>query len=508
MSKSKKSCSLTQWLKNFDRKFWEAVEESCTTVLFKTSKEAGVTFLYPVDATLRNKIISLLKDNDIEGIRMLQSLIITGYLPDGNAWDTQKDDIPNKLKIRMQVTSVIGDRVLLSNGAELTPMNAKNFTARQDRQNMAVWEYKGKNLMMEGDDTEFKYAKKGAAKPAPKKGGMFNKNLKIFGLAKSCEGKAVALLDAGKYNECNPYVTVLVSYLSYLKDKAPTDYQNCLMCVSYSPEATFYNMFQPYKPSSSVAYFHEWMNDTLAITLVESSAAKYLEYVQAAADLPTAEQNRMRTCELRKDLLENRVPGMLRPNILKEYQNNVDKAQQDETLFIILDRLPQILNLQGREAADSFRDLCFEIEILQRNGKIGCSLITGDLSPINDHHNNAGFYSSLVLFIMSDCFMYTPYLINDSKQIDQLAKNYLGDQLTPVSLSDVTLSQLDDGSVFVIMQQPANDYLQVLKKSQETVNIQSAFAEALSTLHVKDIGNNLKKALLNLCSDLNAPQSS
>lgn len=502
MSKGKKSCSILQWLKNYDRKFWDAIEEACVSGLFKASKEAGVTFLYPTNADLRNKIISLLNENDYEGVRMLQSLVIIGYLPDGEAWNAQKDDIPNKLRVKIPVTSTKGDRVYLSNGAELKRMSDNEFSPRQDRQNMAIWEYKGKEPITGGDATEFKYAKAGAVKPKPKRGGMYHKNTPVFGLAKQCEGKAVALLDAGKYNECNPYVNLLVSYLSYLEENNSSEYQRCLECLSYCPEATFYNIFQPYKLSSSPPSYSGWIGATHGITLVESTANKYLEYVTAAANLESSRANRIKACHDRQPLLENRYPSILRSKLVATYNNNDDKAQKDEILFMVTSRLPEILALPNRESANSFRDLCFEIEILQRSGKVGCSIITGDLTNVNDHCDAPGFYSSAVLFVMSDCFMHAPFLMDNLVHQEEVATDTLGCKLTPMSISKVTLETIKDDSTFVLMQDPSYKYLKALAENQTNVNVQTAFAEALGSLKIKDIGNNLKDALLKVCNEL------
>ena len=143
MAKVKKSCSIPQWLKKYDKKLWDAVEEACAMGMFKP-KSSGITFLYPTDSGLRKKIVDLLQDGEYEGIRYLQSLVVVDYLPTPRDWDDKSDDIPNRLGLKIEVGSVNSSSVTLDNGVVIKPFGSKEFEARSDRKNMSVWKYPGK----------------------------------------------------------------------------------------------------------------------------------------------------------------------------------------------------------------------------------------------------------------------------------------------------------------------------------------------------------------------------
>ncbi len=475
MSKVKKNYSVSQWLKNYDRKLYDAVENASALGVLKASKESGLTFLYPEDASLKSKIISLLDYNDPEGVKMLQSLIIVDNLPTPQAWMTKKDDIPSKLGIKVGVTSADRDSVKLSNGAVIKPLEPS-------KGNVSVWSYNGNTAPMQGGVATYDYVKKGAKKPKVR-GGMFNKGLNPFGLAKTCEGKAIALISAGKYGKCNPYVDVLVSYLSWLYKNNETEYNKCLQSVSYCSEATFYNTFEPYKSGSGSSQFSRWLDETQGITLVGSTADKYLYYVKEAANSKEAKEARGRLCSARKPLLEKRYPSMLRSSLVAAYGGNNKKAQKDEIQFMFLDRLNDVLS--SSNAAEQYCDLCFEVEIMQRSKTK--YIVTDSLSAVNDHIDSVAFYSSAVLFVLSDCFMYAPYSLDDQKQIKELGCDVTGDSLEVVYSNNVTVSNLTSDSVIVITQQSAKQRLETLKDNQTTNNVQKAIAEALNLLDKADV---------------------
>lgn len=494
MVKVRKSCSITQWLKNYDKKLWDAVEDACALGMFKP-KTSGITFLYPTDSGLRKKIIDLLQDGEYEGIKYLQSLVIVDYLPTPRDWDDKMDDIPNRLGLKVEVKSANSSGVTLENGVVIKPFDIKEFEARSDRKNMSVWKYPGKTPPDKGTKTEYSYVKKDAKKP-DKRGGFYHKGISKYGLAKVCEGKAQALIQAGRYNECNPYVNVLVSYLSYLdKTNSLTDEQ--LRCISYCPESTFYNIFEPYTEDAPSANIGNWLDATQGITLVKSPAASYNGYINRAANSSTAQTARKQTCEARLPLMNNRYPSILRSKLVEAYsKRDKKKAQRDEVMFVVLTRLDEILKTSGKPAAISFRDLCFEIEIMQRFGCKGRCIISEDV--FNDRTDAVAFYSSAVLFALSDCFMYAPYIVGDETQQNELAKTAAGYSVNIVNVDDVNVQKLQSESVLVITQYGAQRRLATLAESQKE-GVQSAIATALTLLRNGEISPSLQSALAEIC---------
>ena len=500
MSRVKKSCSISQWLKSHDKKLYEAVENACALGLFRATKTSGLTFLYPETSSLKNKMIDLLNYNDYEGVRMLQSLIVIDFLPSTSDWQSKKDDIPNRLGIKIEVKDVTNKEVKLGNGAVIKPIEPKKFTAREDRSNMSVWEYKGNNLPMEGPKTDYKYTKKGAP-PHKVKGGLFNKGVSPYGLAKACQGKAAGLIASGKYDKCNPFVDVLVSYLDYLKKNNNRAYNAHLHCISYCPEATFYNVFQPFYKDTDPASFSDWLDDTQGITLSGSPATKYLEHLKYAAQ--QSGSHRKNTSHKRQDVYKKLFPSALRKTLNDLYRDDYVKAQKDEILFMFIERLNDLGGLKGVRDSRIFTEMCFEVEIMQRSGSDKGRYITStDISSVNDHIDPVGFYSSAALFALSDCFMYAPYVIGNTEQQNELGSTETGHSLKVVDVQKIDVGDLTSDNVLVITQKLADDRLKLLAKNQDSSNPQSAIAKVLGNLSPSDMNSDLKKCIKDLSAKL------
>jgi hypothetical protein len=75
---------------------------------------------------------------------MVQALVIKDMLGDASEWLEKKDNIPNALGQKVELSGDSSNKgVVLANGASLT-LN-KEFKSRDD--NIAVWDYKGKSQM-------------------------------------------------------------------------------------------------------------------------------------------------------------------------------------------------------------------------------------------------------------------------------------------------------------------------------------------------------------------------
>jgi len=508
MVKNKATCSLQYWLRSYDKKLYAAAEEACLLGLLNPGRFGGITFLYPEDKALNKKLVNALDENDMEGVNMFRSMIISDYLPTPENWLRKKDDIPNRLGFKVKVAS--GDRqsVKLGNGAVITPL--KSFKARSDRQNMSVWSYKGKPMPLTGEKAERKYTKPGAPGPAKKKGGFFRSKVTPFGLAKSCEGKAMAYMRAGTYGENNCHLDVLCSYLCYLEKNSPGELDKICCMLGYCPEATFYNVFEPYIEGSSPALFNDWIDKTKGVCLVFSSADKYCKFVEAA--IGKSKELRVNTGNLRVGLLDNRFPQTLRAELCRLYSgdfsaysplysgNGMRKAMHDETRFMVDDKLVGVL-ASGDPGA--LRDMFFEIECMQRAGYAkGTYIVTGCLGVANDMNDIAGFYSTAVAFLLSDCFVFAPYNESNTDQLKEIAHDENGSAPRVVAPSQVQFGDFMGDNVFLATENFSKKRLEKLSSHQGSVkdNAQNSFAEVLLLLDSSSkITPKLRAAMETIC---------
>lgn len=131
---------------------------------------SGITFLLP-DASYIKELRKQTEGSDPEvATDMLFSLIIPMYIPDAKSWDSYKDDIPNLLNKKVEVSAVGSGEIKLKKGSLTLNKKFKPFSrsGTSNRGNMAVWDLKGVVEFGSAPESERKYTKKGGA--AKKKG--------------------------------------------------------------------------------------------------------------------------------------------------------------------------------------------------------------------------------------------------------------------------------------------------------------------------------------------------
>jgi hypothetical protein len=159
MSKLKKFCKITRYIEQIDGELAQVITDLCLDRLFIPRGVNGITFLYPKEPSYRKEIIaSAYSDNPEKAIQMIESLIILDYLPRPGDFVLKKDDIPNSLRQRIEVTSADASSVKLSCGSVLKP--DLGFMPINTRENMAVYEITGKQIPLNGPKASMKYASK------------------------------------------------------------------------------------------------------------------------------------------------------------------------------------------------------------------------------------------------------------------------------------------------------------------------------------------------------------
>jgi hypothetical protein len=159
MPKLKKFCKITRYIEQIDGELAQMITDLCLDRLFIPRGVNGITFLYPKEPAYRKEIISAAYSNNPEkAIQMLESLIVLDYLPRPGDFVLKKDDIPNSLRQKIEVTSADATSVKLSCGAVLKP--DLGFAAISTRENMAVYNLTGKQIPLDGPKASMKYSSK------------------------------------------------------------------------------------------------------------------------------------------------------------------------------------------------------------------------------------------------------------------------------------------------------------------------------------------------------------
>jgi hypothetical protein len=218
MPKLKKFCKITRYIEQIDGELSQMIADLCLDRLFIPRGVNGITFLYPKEPSYRKEIIaSAYSDNPEKAIQMLESLIVLDYLPRPGDFVLKKDDIPNSLRQKIEITSADASSVKLACGAILKP--DPGFAPISTRENMAVYYLTGTQIPLNGSKATMKYASK--RRGTKTKGGYhggdcgYSKNggIEVINIHKSIIKRALA------ENGFAPLISASVSWLSFLMSK-------------------------------------------------------------------------------------------------------------------------------------------------------------------------------------------------------------------------------------------------------------------------------------------------
>lgn len=472
MNKSTGNLSLSQWLRKNDINLYSAIEEAEALNLLRSSRRSnGITFLYPQNKLLRENLIKNLEYNEYDdGIRVLQSLIVNDLLQNTNDWHAKRDDIPNKLGLKLDIVSIDRSNIKLSNGANIKKLS-------DVYNSWVVWSYEcAENLPLTGEKSEYKYS--GPNKKIIKKEKRsLNKNeINTYKLARICQNQALMNIRKNSYLESNPFLKTIASYLEYLFNKDKKIYNDKIINLSYSPEASFYCIFEPYNKNPIVTeYFNEWWYETKGGQLLSNPAEEYKFHLFSAASLYSSKRKITKQC--RNSLLLKKYKNVLRKSLSKLYKSDELNFLHDEIRYMIHSELPEIIQ---RRNYIELKNLFFEIEIMQssREGKI----ITDSISVASDRYDPAAF-SNIIVFLISDCFMYIPYILENSddsrKQINELSSFPDGTEKDTVYLENLTQDDIENDDIIIITQKLLQFQLQQMIDNYNSNSSQDSLAELL-----------------------------
>lgn len=138
MSKVHKHCSILNYIRHADKELHDLIQDLCIGRIFVPKRGSpGLTFLRPDKELLEKLKKDASGDNPEEAVAALQSMVLLDNYDSIEDFESNKNDISTYLRKKLPVASVARGKVVLANGAEISP--DKQFEARGDRSNISVY---------------------------------------------------------------------------------------------------------------------------------------------------------------------------------------------------------------------------------------------------------------------------------------------------------------------------------------------------------------------------------
>jgi hypothetical protein len=478
--KLKVFCTITQWLEKHDAELYQALQDLCITQYLKPRNGGGVTFLYPKDKKYKAKIIDNTYSDNAEKIKEAQevfkSLVVYNYLPTGQDWVSNKQNISNALGFKIKFSNSKGNTVELDGGVKLSLF--QGFQARSDRANMSVWEVEKGEIPRDGERAQFQSFENAPVKKGGREKFIAAQREKFGRFIESEFRKNVCTKhdDLGlKIKQEDPYLNALVSLFLWLNSKGKNDILRSLLIVcSPSWKSSFYIVFEPYRSDTDNCLLNNddfalWQAETCGYAPVNDTAGTYEKMFNKINKLGVSDkcgtpegrrqiynmQHKLRTTILAL----HASPDSLSGKLIEEYSNISDnnelgdiknvypeylaayykksphaKGIQDTIRYILNDRFYNLMSpIESNEyfCCDHIK-LCDFIKIyLNMSVNSKSSLLDSKL-----HSTTVEFYSGPYGFTRSNFFLYVgcPFT-----EIPYEVKN--------AGLSDPTNFQPDDNTL-------------------------------------------------------------
>ena len=176
MSKAgvKKFCSLSNYLRKVDPNFYDLIQDLCMgRMLIPRKNTSGITLLRPDKNLLKDLQKKAYGKDPMDAVDYIKSLVLLEYLPNIRDFDKHKKDIPTYMRRKLPINKVGANEVTLNNKAKIKP--DKDFEARSDRKNIAVYLLSGELVPTNGAPSSG--PKKLNKRPKGKVGGYDGENI-------------------------------------------------------------------------------------------------------------------------------------------------------------------------------------------------------------------------------------------------------------------------------------------------------------------------------------------
>lgn len=193
-------CRITTYLQHNANTLYDNLNDLCLFGAFNTRGGRGVTFLLP-DKKTQKKIDSLVGTDARKAVAMINALILPVYLGGLDDFESNKDDIPNKLGNKLPIKSITGSACILDNGAKITI--DPGFNALYDNTRMNIFKIDGE-VPITGEASQA-LSKKGRGF----RGGRESKCDRLEKLFYEMKGKTKGFIKYGRANEVDPLTCCL-----------------------------------------------------------------------------------------------------------------------------------------------------------------------------------------------------------------------------------------------------------------------------------------------------------
>ena len=411
----KKFCKITRYIEQIDGELARVISDLCLDRLFIPRGGNGITFLYPAEKDYRKDIIKSAYSNEPENaIQTIESLIITDHLPRPGDFVLKKDDIPNLLRQRIEVTSADASSVKLACGGTLHV--DPGFVAINSRENMAVYHLKGKGrIPLDGPRATMKYAKirsKLGGKSRGHSGGYYGGDERSAALALYEEAKATTLSELKRGAQMTRVLTITTTFLRYLLSEHPDRAAELVHMgrISPCPLACFFTAVNPLGGDLYVSNFVDAHSKTNyeSLSRSEDALTEFQELVKECYEKAGAYSEIHGDENLRRSLQQkciSNIPSKALEQMLsayKEYYHDQDAAQKylpwHELSFITLRFIYDAMDERGNQAAQCISEAFDEYKRVQEGG--GARLVDPEIFK-RGCKDPAYVYSGPGLFIAS-----------------------------------------------------------------------------------------------------------
>lgn len=432
----KKHCSILNYLQYADHNLYDLIQQLCLgRILVPRRGTPGLVFLRP-DETLRKRLEQMASGPDPEpAIQALQSCVLLDNLPTIRDFEDKKSDIPTWLRRKLPVSGVDGKKVMLKNGAEITP--DPGFTPRKDRDNISVYILSKEFVPHDTEDADFSNAKIKNNRKV-KGGAEFTANkLRIFQDVLDLHCNEAIMQDR------NPAMEVLLSLCGFLEKRAkePETAEHCqqlydAVCsqLSWDTLASLAIVLQPHL-SDEISYLRqadiqEWAKQcsnklTVFYALRDDPVQCYKRYMEhgascvKSADIEKHREEAVRNVNsltIRMVLSDNMVRcadavPAARRSVVQNVKRVLAEAELRVTSAILHD--DHRAHLDADQAKQVFMQKCKLNE--------PWALTLSDASNPRVTQNLAYFFSIAYLMARSDAFVYHPNACSDGESLDMIA---------------------------------------------------------------------------------------
>jgi hypothetical protein len=155
---AKRQNVIIKYLKKNDRELYDIIEELCIGKIFIPRKTSpGITFLRPNKDQL-NELKKMVKDERTdELVESIQSLVLLDDIASIREFYDKRSDIPTYLRKKLSIATVESNKVILTNGAEITI--DKNFKTVDEQSNLNVFIISKGLVPLNSEDATFEHIK-------------------------------------------------------------------------------------------------------------------------------------------------------------------------------------------------------------------------------------------------------------------------------------------------------------------------------------------------------------